>query len=74
MTKYRINYKGKNYVSYGEDCEEAMKRFAGRKVFGGNPLIFSYRLVLYDADTRGHRWVEYLAGIDHNLRVMVTRE
>jgi hypothetical protein len=67
--KYEIEYKGKKYYQYGEDCEEAMSKFANRKVFGQS-LIFSYSLKMYDADTRGKYWAQYKT--NDNLIVMVS--
>jgi hypothetical protein len=69
--KFKITYRGKEYTSRGENCEEAMERFAGRKVFGGGAWIGKYLLVQYDADTRGHRWAEFVAGWNSEYRVMV---
>jgi hypothetical protein len=59
--KFKITYKCKEYVSHGDHCEDAMEKFAGRKVFGRD-LIEKYRLTQYDADTRGKKWGEFIAG------------
>ena len=37
-----------------------MEKFQNRKVFG-NPIICNVSLNMYDADTRGEQWVQYVA-------------
>ena len=71
--KFKITYKGKEYARHGGNCEEAMERFAGRKVFGRD-LIETYRLTQYDADTRGRKWGEFIAGwpnAEHRVVVVI---
>jgi hypothetical protein len=58
MNRYEITYKGKKHIYTGDNCEEAMSKFANRKVFGKN-IIFDYRIDLYDADTRGQIEAKY---------------
>ena len=68
MAKYHITFKGKRYVYHGANCAEAMAKFANRKVFG-NYLIFSYKLNLYDTDTRGEIWAEYFDDLGNRIIV-----
>jgi len=60
MRKYTVKYNGKTYRYTGENTEDVMVKFVNRKVFG-NPLIINYRLKMYDADTRGEQWAQYVA-------------
>jgi len=56
--RYKITYREKSYVSHGTDCDDAMERFAGKKVFG-LPFILDFSLLQCDADTRGEKWAQY---------------
>ncbi|MDD3906550.1 MAG: hypothetical protein PHS46_08540 [Candidatus Omnitrophica bacterium] len=62
MTRYKVKYKGKDYISRGENAEEAFERFANRQVFGQQALIGNYRLKMVDADTRGKEWALFNCG------------
>ena len=58
MNKYEVKYNGTKFYYYGEDASDAMDKFANRKVFS-HQLIFDYRLMQYDADTRGKEWAQF---------------
>ena len=68
MAKYHITFKGKHYVYNGANCADAMAKFANRKAYG-NKVIFSYRLKMYDADTRGDVWAEYFDELGNRIIV-----
>jgi len=66
MKTYKITYTnsaGKEVIakSRGENAEEAFEKYANRPVFGGNSIFFNTRLKMYDADTRGDEWAQYIA-------------
>ena len=56
--KYIVNYKGKLYTQNAENAEEAMQKFANRKVFG-RKLIHTWATKQIDADTRGETWGQF---------------
>lgn len=56
--KYIVNYKGKRYTQNAINTEEAMQKFASRKVFGRN-LIHTWETKQIDADTRGEKWGQF---------------
>lgn len=72
MKQYKVEYKGKTYISCGESAVDAFQRFAHRKVYGRD-LIPSYELDMYDADTRGAVWAQYWCpnSYEHQLKVVV---
>lgn len=59
MNNYKIIMAGKKYIYRGDHTDNAMIKFANRKVFG-NPLVCNCRLKMYDADTRGVEWAQYV--------------
>ena len=73
MKRYLITYKNKKVISKGNDCEEALERYSNRPVFGDySGRIFSWRLKMYDADTRGKKWAEYVSeGYQSNFSISV---
>lgn len=60
MKKYIVKYNGKTYRYTGENTGEVVDKFANRKVFG-TPIICNCSLKMYDADTRGGIWAQYVA-------------
>lgn len=71
MKTYEVTYKGKTYTYTGNNCEEAAQKLANRKVFG-RQLIFDFLLKMFDADTRGEQWAEYITcGHDVNTKIFV---
>ena len=60
MNKYIVKYNGKTYRYTGRDTDEVMGKFQNRKVFG-NSIICNVSLKMYDADTRGEQWAQYMA-------------
>ena len=70
--KYRITNKvtGKEYIYRGSSCEEAMRKFKNRKVFG-EFITFSTRLLQCDADTRGEKWAQYLTDKSEEIMIEV---
>jgi hypothetical protein len=72
--RYEIEYKDKKYTQVGENAQEAIDKFAHRQVFGKN-LIFDYKLLMYDADTRGEDWAKFMTrGDDEENIIMVSKE
>lgn len=57
--RYKIEWKGKTAISRGASCDEAIKRFGDRLVFGGNTIFFDPVLKMEDAETRGEMWAVY---------------
>jgi len=60
MNKYILTYNGKTCHYNGINTGEVMDKFINRKVFG-NPLVCRVSLKMYDADTRGKVWAQYVA-------------
>ena len=57
--KYEIKYKGKTYKYTGVDTVEVAEKFENRKVFG-KPLVYGLQLYMYDSDTLGKKWAQYV--------------
>lgn len=72
-SSYKITFRNKIYHRNGCDAREAMASFARRKCFG-NPIIFSYKTLLIDADTDGEKWGFFLTFEDEIVIVTVELE
>ena len=70
MNKYNIIYKNSYFKYSAENAEAAMEKFAERKVFGEN-LVWEYRLMQYDAETRGELWAIYK--INNDIKVTIEK-
>lgn len=58
--RYRVTWKGNDYIYTGHDAEEAIRKLANRKVYG-KPIMFNYVISLYSAPDKwnreGEEWV-----------------
>lgn len=66
MNEYTIAYKDKVKKVFAETAIEAVEKYGRRVVFGGNTIFYNLQLKMVDADTRGKRWAEFLAGSDND--------